>query len=128
MFGAPERTDIRRGARRSKMPYKDPLRKEEWEEQHRPQRLARRRELRRIEKIRQEAQPELARVQTGADFFVPLIVAGCGLALYEPMIGVGVGGLTLLLAALYKKSQRWWIAGFVLLAAGLLFQRNDRTQ
>src|SRR5260370_99768 len=88
----------------ARMPYKDPLRKEEWEEQHRLQRLARRRELRRIEKIRQEAHPELARVQTdGSDFLVPLVVAGCGLALCEPMIGVGVGGLTLLFAVLYKK-------------------------
>jgi hypothetical protein len=109
------------------MPYKDPLRKEEWEEQHRLQRLARRRELRRIEKIRQEAHPELARVQTGgSDFLVPLVVAGCGLALCEPMIGVGVGGLTLLLAVLYKKGPSWWIVGFVVLAAGLLFRRNDQ--
>ena len=31
------------------MPYKDPERKKEWERLHRPERLARRRELRRTE-------------------------------------------------------------------------------
>jgi hypothetical protein len=109
------------------MPYKDPLRKKEWEQRHRPQRLARRHELRRIEKIRQEAHPEIARAQTGgADSLVPLVVAGCGLALYAPRIAVGAGGLTLILAALYKRGPSWWIVGFVILAAGLLFQRNDQ--
>jgi hypothetical protein len=39
------------------MPYKDAKRKTEWERLHRPQRLARRRELRRIEAARKEAQP-----------------------------------------------------------------------
>jgi hypothetical protein len=39
------------------MPYKDPEWKKEWERLHRPQRLARRRELRRIEVTQQAAQP-----------------------------------------------------------------------
>jgi hypothetical protein len=38
------------------MPYKDPEWKKEWERLHRPQRLARRRELRRIEVTQQAAR------------------------------------------------------------------------
>ncbi len=45
------------------MPYKDSRRKTEWERLHRPQRLARRRELRRIEAARIETQPEVVRVR-----------------------------------------------------------------
>ena len=40
------------------MPYKDIERKKEWERLHRPERLARRRELRRINAAQEEAQPE----------------------------------------------------------------------
>jgi hypothetical protein len=43
------------------MPYKDPTRKREWELRHRAQRLARRRELRRIESASKQAQPVIAR-------------------------------------------------------------------
>jgi len=45
------------------MPYKDPTRKREWELRHRAQRLARRRELRRIESASKQAQPVIARVE-----------------------------------------------------------------
>jgi hypothetical protein len=40
------------------MPYKDPARKMEWERLHRPQRLARRRELRRIAAPQHATRPE----------------------------------------------------------------------
>jgi hypothetical protein len=39
------------------MPYRDPLRKREWEQRHRTQRVARH-ELRRIEAARQSAKPD----------------------------------------------------------------------
>jgi len=39
------------------MPYRDHQRKREWEQRHRTHRVARRRELRRIEAARQAAQP-----------------------------------------------------------------------
>jgi len=42
------------------MPYKDVERKKEWERLHRPERLARRRELRRIEAEQQAARPDTA--------------------------------------------------------------------
>ncbi len=40
------------------MPYKDMDRKKEWEQEHRSERLARRRQLRQIEGVRIAAQPE----------------------------------------------------------------------
>jgi hypothetical protein len=55
------------------MPYKDPERKKEWERLHRPQRLARRRELRRIEVTQQAAQPEVPSTQHGGyGFLIPM--------------------------------------------------------
>ena len=59
------------------MPYKDLARKKEWERLHRPQRLARRRELRRIEVEKQETQPEpQAYEYSGASFLIPVIAGG----------------------------------------------------
>jgi hypothetical protein len=108
------------------MPYKNPLQKKEWEQQHRPQRLARRHELRRIAKSRQEVRPESASAQSGGvGFLFPLVVAGSAFALYEPRVAVGAGGLTLILAALYKKGSSWWILGIVILAIGLFAHVND---
>jgi hypothetical protein len=85
------------------MPYKDAQRKREWERQHRPRRIARRRKLRQIEAAWKEAHPEALRAQgTAATFLVPLFVGGA-LASYDPKLATGAGGLTLLLAAIYKK-------------------------
>ena len=58
------------------MPYKDPEWKKEWERLHCPQRLARRRELRRIEVTQQAAQPEVPSTQHGGYGFLIPIVAG----------------------------------------------------
>ena len=104
------------------MPYKDPQRKLEWEQQHRSQRLARRRELRQIEAAWKEAHPEASRVHgTVASFLLPL-AAGGALATYDPKLAMGAGGLTLLVASAYKKDLRWWIAGLLILAAGIFIQ------
>jgi hypothetical protein len=57
------------------MPYKDLQRKKEWEDQHRAQRLVRRRELRQIEAAWKEAHPGAVRLRpqgTVASFLVPL--------------------------------------------------------
>ena len=110
------------------MPYKDLQRKREWERLHRPQRLARRRELRRTEAARKEAQPEAANATDGGGGFLWLPVAG-GLALasYNPKLAMGAGGLTLLGAAFYKKDWRWWIVGILLLAFGLFFQWSNQS-
>ena len=48
------------------MPYKDLERKKEWERLHRPQRLACRRELRRIAKAQGAVRPKCVR-HTGAE-------------------------------------------------------------
>jgi hypothetical protein len=77
-------------------------------------------------KSRQEVRPESASAQSGGvGFLLPLVVAGSALALYEPRVAVGTGGLTLILAALYKKGSSWWIFGMVILAIGLFAHLND---
>ena len=109
------------------MPYKDLQRKQEWEHQHRSQRLARRRELRRIEAALKEPQPAAFRVEDNGTAFLWLpLVAGATLASYNPKLAVGAGGLTLLVAALYKRSWTWWIVGILFLTLGFLFLRSDQ--
>jgi hypothetical protein len=103
------------------MPYKDPERKKEWERVHRPQRLARRRELRRLEVARQTARPEAtSNDHSGYGLLVPL-VAGGALSAYDPKLGIAAGSLTLLAAAIWKKDWRWWVVGSVILAVALFF-------
>src|SRR5882762_3753732 len=106
------------------MPYKDRERKKEWERLHRPERLARRRELRRIEAVERAARPEAPSTQHGGLGFLIPIVAGGGLAAYDPKLGMGAGGLTLAIAAVYKKGWTWWVLGIVILAVGLPFYWN----
>ena len=100
------------------MPYKDSERKKEWERLHRPQRLARRRELRRIAAAQKAVRPEVssARPQSGAVFPVPPVTGG-GLAAYNPTLGMAAGGATLAISGIFKKGWRWWIVGLALLAA-----------
>jgi hypothetical protein len=110
------------------MPYNDPQKKREWEQEHRSRRLSRRRELRRIEAARIAAQPEMQRQQgSGAEFVLPLI-AGGALAAYNPRLAIGAGGVTLVVAAAYKKGWSWWIVGVLILVLGLFFQSNDQSK
>ena len=83
------------------MPYKDPEVKGEWERQHSRQRLARRRELRRIEAARLEAEPEVPRASTGPTGLLLPLAAASALAAYNPKLAIGTGGLTLVVAAAY---------------------------
>ncbi len=108
------------------MPYKDFERKKEWERLHRPERLARRRELRRIEAA-QLARPEVPSTQLGGLGFLIPIVAGGGLASYDPKLGMGAGGLTLAIAAIFKKGWRWWVVGSVILVVALFFYCDNQT-
>jgi hypothetical protein len=107
------------------MPYRDPEAKKEWEQEHRSQRLTRRRELRQIEAAWKEAHPEVQ--NSGASFLLPL-AAGGTLAACDPKLAMGAGGLTLLLAALCKKDRSWWILGILILALGLFFQWNAKDE
>jgi hypothetical protein len=66
------------------MPYKDSQRKKEWERRHRPERLARRRELRRIDVAREATEPTSPQPASGADFPWHLLAGGGVLALYNP--------------------------------------------
>jgi hypothetical protein len=59
------------------MPYKDMERKKEWEQEHRSERLARRRQLRQIEAARIAAQPEAFSGHDGAaGILLPLVAGG----------------------------------------------------
>ena len=60
------------------MPYSDLRRKQEWEQQHRTQRLARRRELRRIERTRLETVGAAGMPEASNSTLVwaPLVVGG----------------------------------------------------
>jgi hypothetical protein len=110
------------------MPYKDPEQKRLWEWQHRSQRLTRRRELRRLEAARKEAQSEVPNARdSGAGLLLPL-VAGGTLAAHNPKLVMGAGGLTLVVAALYKKGWSWWIVGVLILVLGLFFQWNNKNE
>jgi cell division protein FtsW (lipid II flippase) len=106
------------------MPYKDLERKKEWEWLHRPQRLARRRELRRIEAEQQAARPSTVlseHHEVGLPTFAVPLIAGVGLAAAGPKLGMALGGLTLLVAAIYKKGWQWWVLGMVVLILAIFF-------
>jgi len=110
------------------MPYKDPAAKRAWELRHRAERVARRHELRRIEAAKQ-AQPPLsaANIDGTGVLFLPLLT-GAALAAYRPKLALGAGGLTLVVAALYKKDWRWWVVGILILALGIFFQWNNNNE
>jgi hypothetical protein len=110
------------------MPYKDPQEKKEWELRHRSERISRRRELRQIEAAWKAAHPEAVWLQdSGAGFLLP-VVAGGALAAYNPKLAIGASGLTLVIAAAYKKDWSWWIVGILILALGLFFQWNNKNE
>ncbi len=100
------------------MPYKDSERKKEWEQEHRSESLARRRELRQFEAARIAAQPGALTGQDGAASTLFPLVAGGPLAAYNPKLAVAAGTVTLLVAAPYKKDWLWWIVGILILAFG----------
>jgi hypothetical protein len=110
------------------MPYKDPERKRQWERLHRSGRLARRRELRQAEASREAAQPDAARHQAGAGSLLFPLAAASALAVYNPKLAIGAGGLTLAAAALYKKDWSWWIVGLLIVVIGLFFQLHKKTE
>lgn len=61
-----------------------------------------------------------------AGFLIPLI-AGGALAAYNPKLGMGAGGLTLAIAAVFRKGWRWWVVGSVILAVALFFYWDNQT-
>jgi hypothetical protein len=108
------------------MPYKDLERKREWERLHRSERLARRRELRRIATTRPRTRPKASGTEHNiAGFLIPL-VAGGALAAYSPKLGMAAGSGTLIVAAMFKKGWAWWVLGAVLLALAIFFYWNKQ--
>jgi hypothetical protein len=111
------------------MPYKDPERKKEWERLHRTERVAQRRALRHEQAVEQTTRPLVTKeASDGVGFLVPL-VAGGALAAWNPMLGMGAGGLTLAVATFWKKNWAWWLVGCVTLLIALLFYftNNEKT-
>jgi hypothetical protein len=110
-------------------PYKDPERKKEWERLHRRERLTRRRELRHGQALEQTTRPGVARESSGGVGFLVPLVAGGALAAWNPMLGMGAGSLTLVVAAVWKKNWAWWLVGCVTLFIALLFYftNNEKT-
>jgi hypothetical protein len=112
------------------MPYKDPARKKEWERLHRPERLARRRELRQQEVADIPAPEATVPTLDGDTALLPIVggLAGLGLAAYQPKLAIGTGGLTLLVAAILKKGSMWWILGTIVLVLGIFFLWIERDE
>jgi hypothetical protein len=110
------------------MPYKDPERKKEWERLHRPERLARRRELRRFAGAQQPTRPDATTTEHSAARFLIPLVAGGALAAYNPKVGMAAGGGTLVIAAIFKKGWAWWVLGIVILALAVFFYWNKQNE
>jgi hypothetical protein len=108
------------------MPYKDPQQKQEWERLNRPARLARRRELRRIAAAREEAGRASLQAHPGGSFLWPVLAAGVALTLYRPPLGLAAGTVTLIVAALTKKSWHWWAVGVAMLVVALLLLQGEQ--
>jgi hypothetical protein len=106
------------------MPYKDLRHKREWERRHRSERRARRRELRRIEGTLKATQVPSGHRDNGNDSPWRLLAGGGVLALYNPALALGVGSLTLIVAALRNKSWRWWVIGAAVVAFALMLLLN----
>ncbi len=107
------------------MPYKDPERKKEWERLQRPERLARRRELRNVATTEPTRPRATAKEHNVAGFIVPL-VAGGALAAYNPKLGMAAGGGTLAVAAIFRKGWAWWVLGALILGVALFFYWNEQ--
>jgi hypothetical protein len=56
------------------------------------------------------------------------LAAGSAVAIYNPKLAIGAGGLTLAAAALYKKDWSWWIVGLLMVVIGLFFQWHRKTE
>ena len=108
------------------MPYKDPERKKEWERLHRPERLARRRELRRIERATQDTLRMAPKVEVGAAAVLIPAIAGGPVAVHSPRLGIAIGGLTPVSSAVLKKGWAWWVGCAVLIVALLFNKRNQQ--
>jgi hypothetical protein len=67
-------------------------------------------------------------VQDGSASILLPLIAGGALAAYNPKLAIGAGGLTLVVAAAYKKGWNWWIVGVLLLAFGLFFHWNNQSK
>lgn len=86
------------------MPYKDPEQKKEWERLHRADRLARRRELGRMEGTRSAvSRPQVRGTELAEVGFLVPVAAGAALSAYDPMLGSVAGSVTLLISVIWKK-------------------------
>ena len=54
------------------------------------------------------------------------MIAGGVLAAHNPRLAMGAGGLTVDVAAVYKKDWRWWVVGILILALAVFFLLNKK--
>jgi hypothetical protein len=106
------------------MPYKNPEDKTAWELRHRRERVARRKKLRQIEAAQRAAASGAAEKDHAGLAWLPF-VAGGFLAGYDPKLALAAGGLTVAVAAYYKKSWYWWLVGALTIALALLFLKSE---
>jgi len=106
------------------VPYKDSQKKRTWERRHRPQRLARRRELRQIALAQAAGDPTADGSPAGL-LLLPFLAAG-SLAVYSPNLAMVAGGVALLVAMFYRKGVIWWLIGAFTLLLAIFFGSSAR--
>jgi hypothetical protein len=109
------------------MPYKDPRRKQAWEQLNRATRLARRRELRRIAADREAALNAVVTPSGVERFPWEILAAGGALAFLNPPVALGAAAVTLVVAAVSKKDWQWWVIGAAILLIALFFLQKEPT-
>ncbi len=108
------------------MPYKSAGRKAEWERLHRAERLARRRELRRLEvaTVAPGGLPHVGPNPRASFPWLPLAV-GAGVSFFKPRWGLAIGGGTILYAVIRGRNWVWYFAGAALIAISIRSATSD---
>ncbi len=107
------------------MPYKNPVRKAQWERLHRAERLARRRELRRLEVATvAPGGPRIGPNPRASFLWLPLAV-GAGVSFFKPRWGLAIGGGTILYAVIRGRNWAWYFAGAALIAISIWSATSD---
>jgi hypothetical protein len=102
------------------MPYKDPVRKAQWERLHHAERLARRRELRRLEvaTVAPGGPPGVGPNHRVSFPWLPLAI-GAGVSFFKPRWGLAIGGGAILYAVIRSRNWVWYFAGAALIAISI---------
>jgi cell division protein FtsW (lipid II flippase) len=110
------------------VPYKDPEDKKRWERQHRPERSARRRELRHFATEAEALNRSEADGQGAIGLLWVPVVAGGALAACSPTLGIVSGGIILVVASMQKQDWRWWLAGLLMIVLATFFLWKNQNE